>query len=295
MEQILESFSNGIRIGWGYATPVVDFLLIAGIIYAILYFLRGTRAINILVGIGAILLTATIIIEIFNLNVFRWLLNNFWGVFATAIVVVFQPELRRALAQLGTPFSMHRKQGQSEAVEELVKAVIQMAHRHCGALIVFEREIGLANYINSAVPLDTKISSLLVQSLFYPNSPLHDGAIIIKGGRIVAAHAILPISQNLPPGQHVGTRHRAAMGITEESDAVVVVVSEETGTVSAAYRGHLIREIGEADLLAFLRNRMVDPAQKSRVMANLDNLLTVKNAENTARPGSENGEKEKKK
>ena len=293
MEQILETVSNAIRAGWGYATPVVDFLLIAGIIYAILYFLRGTRAINILVGIGGILLAATIVIEIFNLNVFRWLLNNFWGVFATAIVVVFQPELRRALAQLGTPFSMHRKQGQSEAVEELVKAVVQMAHRHCGALIVFEREIGLANYINSAVPLDTRISSLLVQSIFYPNSPLHDGAVIIKGGRIVAGHAILPISQNLPPGQHVGTRHRAALGITEESDAVVVVVSEETGTISAAYRGHLIREIGEADLLAFLRNRIVDSTQKSRVMNNLDSFLSVRSTTSSAPRTDNSGEKEK--
>lgn len=293
MEQILETVSNTIRAGWGYATPVVDFLLIAGIIYAILYFLRGTRAINILVGIGGILLAATIVIEIFNLNVFRWLLNNFWGVFATAIVVVFQPELRRALAQLGTPFSMHRKQGQSEAVEELVKAVVQMAHRHCGALIVFEREIGLANYINSAVPLDTRISSLLVQSIFYPNSPLHDGAVIIKGGRIVAGHAILPISQNLPPGQHVGTRHRAALGITEESDAVVVVVSEETGTISAAYRGHLVREIGEADLLAFLRNRIVDSTQKSRVMNNLDSFLSERSTTSSTPRTDNSGEKEK--
>ncbi|MBR2364660.1 MAG: diadenylate cyclase CdaA [Lentisphaeria bacterium] len=262
----ITDISAMINQSWSILKPILDFSLIFLLMYVILYFLRGTRAVYILVGIVIFLIAAIILIQYMQLEVLGWLLQNLWPVLATAVVIVFQPELRRALALLGTTVSVYRKQEQSEAIEEVVKAVFQMARRYCGALIIFECKIGMAYIINSAEALDCKISAPLLQSLFYPNSPLHDGGVIIKDGKIVAAHAILPLAHDMPLNQTLGTRHRAGLGITEETDAVAVIVSEETGTVSVAYRGKLIRNPGEVDLLAFLRNRLVDSSQKSRLL-----------------------------
>ncbi len=261
---------------WSILKAVLDFSLIFLLVYVILYFLRGTRAVYILVGIVIFLIAAIILIQYMQLEVLGWLLQNLWPVLATAVVIVFQPELRRALALLGTTVSVYRKQEQSEAIEEVVKAVFQMARRYCGALIIFECKIGMAYIINSAEALDCKISAPLLQSLFYPNSPLHDGGVIIKDSKIVAAHAILPLAHDMPVNQVLGTRHRAGLGITEETDAIAVIVSEETGTISVAYRGKLIRNTGEADLLAFLRNRLVDSSQKSRIQEHFESMIPDK-------------------
>ena len=236
-------------------------------IYFVLYFLRGTRAVSVLAGIIMILLFTTFLSLTLNLEVFGWLLENLWTVFSTAMIVIFQPELRRAFAQLGSHIGRHKKIEQKEAIEEIVSAVMQMSFRRCGALIIFERQIGMAAIINSAVALETKINSLLVQSIFYPNSPLHDGAVIVRQGIIAAAHAILPLSQD-----DFGTRHRAAIGVTEETDAVAVVVSEETGTISVAYRGRLIRNLSETDLLAFLKKMLIDPKQVSSIYEKFSDL-----------------------
>lgn len=273
---ILTDISAMISQSWSILKPVLDFSLIFLLVYVILYFLRGTRAVYILVGIVIFLIGAIILIQYMQLEVLGWLLQNLWPVLATAVVIVFQPELRRALALLGTTVSVYRKQEQSEAIEEVVKAVFKMARRYCGALIIFECKIGMAYIINSAEVLDCKISSSLLQSLFYPNSPLHDGGVIIKDGKIVAAHAILPLAHDMPKNQALGTRHRAGLGITEETDAVAVIVSEETGTISVAFKGKLIRNPGEADLLAFLRNRLVDSAQKSRLLEHFDSMIPDK-------------------
>ena len=261
---------------WNILKAVLDFSLIFLLVYLILYFLRGTRAVYILVGIVIFLIMAIILIQYMQLEVLGWLLQNLWPVLATAVVIVFQPELRRALALLGTTVSVYRKQEQSEAIEAVVDAALEMAQKKCGALIVFECKIGMASIINSAVGLDCKISSPLLQSLFYPNSPLHDGGVIIKDSKIVAARAILPLAQDMPVNQVLGTRHRAGLGITEETDAIAVIVSEETGTISVAYRGKLIRNTGEVDLLAFLRNRLVDSNQQSRLMDHFNSMIPDK-------------------
>ena len=142
-------------------------------------------------------------------------------------------------------------------IEEIAAAVVQMSFSRCGALIVFERRIGLAAITGNAVQLDAKVNSLLLQSLFYPNSPLHDGAVIIQNGRVVAAHAILPLTQE-NNYRSLGTRHRAALGITEETDAVVVVVSEETGRISYALKGKLTENVSEDKLVDFLRRKLLD-------------------------------------
>ena len=164
------------------------------------------------------------------------------------------------------------RMGVVQAIEEIVSAVMQMSFRRCGALIIFERQIGMAAIINSAVTLETKINSLLVQAIFYPNSPLHDGAVIVRHGIIAAAHAILPLSQDEAGTRDFGTRHRAAIGVTEETDAVAVVVSEETGTISVAYRGRLIRNLSETDLLAFLKKMLIDYKQVSSIYEKFSDL-----------------------
>ncbi len=257
---------------WGIAKNIVEFGIITVMIYFVLYFLRGTRAVSVLAGIIMILLFTTFLSVVLNLEVFGWLLENLWTVFATAMIVIFQPELRRAFAQLGSHIGRHKKIEQKEAIEEIVSAVMQMSFRRCGALIIFERQIGMAAIINSAVALETKINSLLVQSIFYPNSPLHDGAVIVREGVIAAAHAILPLSQDETGTRDFGTRHRAAIGVTEETDAVAVIVSEETGTISVAYRGRLIRNLSETDLLAFLKKMLIDPKQISSVYEKFSDL-----------------------
>jgi diadenylate cyclase len=243
-----------------WMAPALEFLLILLIVYRLLYFFRRTRAISVLWGLIVILLGLEAFSSILNFKVFNWILLNLWQTLALALIVIFQPELRRAIAQLGSYFSLFshaHQQAQKEAIEEIVSAMIQMSIRRCGALIVIERRIGLAAIINNAVQLDAKINSLLLQSLFYPDSPLHDGAVIIQDGKIVAAHAILPLTQEEFYLPH-GTRHRAALGISEETDAIALVVSEETGTISYACKGKLSHDVSEAELTEFLKREILE-------------------------------------
>jgi len=245
---------------WAVICPPVEFLLILVIVYALLYFFRRTRAISVLWGIIVILLGMGFLAEYLNMEVFQWLLRNLWMTLTTVLIVIFQPELRRAFAELGSLFSLYshaRQREQKEMIEEIAGAALQMSFRRCGALIVFERRIGLAAITGNAVQLDAKVNSLLLQSLFYPNSPLHDGAVVIQNGRIVAAHAILPLTQE-NDYRNIGTRHRAALGITEETDAIALVVSEETGRISYAYKGKLSEDVSEDSLVDFLRRKLLD-------------------------------------
>ena len=244
-----------------WIAPPLEFLLILLIVYRLLYFFRRTRAISVLWGFIVILLGLGAVSNFLKLEVFRWILQSLWQLLALAMIVIFQPELRRAFAQLGSYFSLFshaQQQAQKEAIEEIVSAMTQMSIRRCGALIVIERRIGLAAIINNAVQLDAKINSLLLQSLFYPESPLHDGAVIIQDGKIVAAHAILPLTQEEFYLAH-GTRHRAALGISEETDAIALVVSEETGAVSYAYKGKMSHDVSEAKLTEFLKRKLLEP------------------------------------
>lgn len=254
-------FSVNLKHLWqGYVGPAVEFGLILVIIYVLLYFFRRTRAMSVFWGFIVILLGLGVLAGTLQLEVFQWILSNLWQLLATAMIVIFQPELRRAFAQLGsifTSYSHAHRMEQKEAIEEIVNAMMQMSFRRCGALIVFERRIGLAAIIGNAVRLDAEINSLLLQSLFYPNSPLHDGAVIIQDGKIVAAHAILPLTQETLY-RNIGTRHRAALGITEETDAIAVVVSEETGAISYASRGKLTRDVSDVKLMDFLKRKLMD-------------------------------------
>ena len=225
--------------------------ILAFVIYKILYFVRGARGSSILAGLVGLAIVLSLLAKYFKLYIISWLLDSFWAIIGLAVVVIFQPELRRAFAQLGS-FSMWQGRKRREVVSEIVQAVQDMARRKCGALIVLEKRIGLQNFIDDAIKLDVKLHAMMLESIFFPNSPLHDGAVIIRDDRIVAARVILPLTRAENISRRLGTRHRAALGISEDTDAVTIIVSEETGAVSVAYRSALHRDLSAAELTGYL-------------------------------------------
>lgn len=242
-----------LKLAYNYIKPALEIGILSFLIYGVLHYMRGTRGANILAGMVIILIGMTLLSDYADLEVMSWLLSNFWAILATALVVMFQPELRRAFAQLGSAsFLSQRRTRRREAITEVVTAAVNMAKRRIGAIIVFERQIAMGSIIDDSVKLDVKLNSYLIEAIFFPNSPLHDGAIIIKDDRIVAAHSILPLSQNESLMPSMGTRHRAALGISEETDAVALVISEETGIISIACRGKIKRDIPPDRLQRFL-------------------------------------------
>ena len=230
-----------------YVQPVMEIFLLFVIIYLLLRSLKGTRGANMLMGMGLVLIVFTTLVKAMDFEVISWLMDMIWVAVPTLLIVLFQPELRRAFAHLGSnPFSqISRKR---EAIGEVLLAVEEMSRSHTGALIVFEGRIGMQSLIDDSIRLDIKLNSLIIESIFFPNSPLHDGAIIIRNDRIVAARAILPLSRDENLSRTMGTRHRAALGVTEENDCVVVIVSEETGDISVAYQGAIQRELSRQEL-----------------------------------------------
>jgi diadenylate cyclase len=220
-------------------------------IYMGLYYLRGTRGAYILAGILISTILLTLISDLLELEVIGWLLQSLWAVFAGVLIVIFQPELRRAFAQLGST-SFVRKKKKEETISEIVKAAINLANQRIGALMVFEREIGMRSIINNSIQIDAALNHYLVEAIFQTRSPLHDGGLIIRDDRIVAAHCIFPLTHNEDLQKTMGTRHRAGIGITEETDAVAVIVSEETGAISLACRGRLKKDVSPDKLSRML-------------------------------------------
>ena len=251
-----------------HISPFLDYFIIALIIYSLLYFMRGTRGASIFAGCALALIVLTMLAEGLNFQVLYWLLNQFWAIAPVTLAVIFQPEIRGAFAKLGSTYFPQKSDVQEETIREIGAAVTQLSRSKTGALIVFERKIGLASIKSTAVELDAKVQSKLLQSIFYPNSPLHDGALIIRGNVIQAAHAILPLTQNPEIlRMNVGTRHCAAIGVTEETDAVAIVVSEETGFISLAVKGKLDRDISPDKLCRKLEKILLDrKAEESPVV-----------------------------
>ena len=224
--------------GWRDA---VDILLVTLVIYRIFTLFRGTRAMQMLVGVG-VLVAASVAARQLELHSLGWLLDTLWSFWVVVLVVLFQPELRRALTTLGHAGALHALFGGAGAetlrvVDEIASVAGSLAERRIGALIVIERGTGLRQYAELGVALDALVSADLLTSLFLPYSPLHDGAAFIRDDRVVAAGCFLPLSRNSQLARQLGTRHRAALGVTEETDAVAVVVSEETGRLSLAVDG----------------------------------------------------------
>lgn len=224
---------------------LLDIALVALLIYGLLRLFRGTQAVQLLRGILLIALVVAIISQTFNLIAFNWLLSVTSPLLLVAIPVIFQPELRRALERVGrtAPLLMRRNDNTvtQQLINEMVKATDQMAQRKTGALMVFEGVTGLAEIIDRGVRINAEVTAELLVTIFFPNTALHDGAMIIRGDRIMAAGCVLPLTQREALDSQMGTRHRAAIGVTEQTDALSVVVSEETGNISVARNGRIVR------------------------------------------------------
>lgn len=229
----------------------LDILIVAFVIYRIIVLIRGTRTVQMVLGLMLIgvAFVASQMLGLFTLN---WLLNNFLGSLIIILVVIFQSDIRRALARMGTGPFFATRANVARAAEELTAAATWLAARRIGALIVIEQEMGLSEYVETGRELDARLSRELLQTIFLRGSPLHDGAVIVKGDRVLAAACLLPLATDPNVALTLGTRHRAAIGLTEENDAVVIVVSEERGTISIANRGRLLQEIDSSRLLTRL-------------------------------------------
>jgi len=220
---------------------VLDVLILSGLFYYLFRFIRGTRAAQMFVGLLLILLLS-LLAGVLQLNGLNWLISSLKTVWVLAFLILFQPELRKALTSLGGGriFSSLTRSHDSSVLGPLIRAVENLSERGLGALVVIERGVGLKNIVETGTRLDAKVSSELIGTIFTPPSPLHDGAVVISGDQVVAAGCILPLSQNPHLAYALGTRHRAALGMSEESDAIVIVVSEETAAISIAEAGRLI-------------------------------------------------------
>lgn len=235
---------------------ILDIAIVSVLVYELLLFIRGTRAVQMALS-GGFLIGLFFLSRWLQLETVNWVIRNLAGYVVFAIIVLFQADIRRALAHFGrAPFFRYFERAQSadETIEELVVAAGSLASRRIGAIIVLERQIGLRNYIEGGIPLDAMVTYDLLASIFQPGSPLHDGAAIIQGDRVAAAACFLPLSVNPKVSRELGTRHRAALGLTEENDAVAIVVSEETGSISLVMGGDLERGISADALKTRLRS-----------------------------------------
>lgn len=241
----------------------IDILVISFIIYKTIGFLRETRAGQLVKGI-IILLVIYLIADWFNLVSIQWLFSKLANSVLIVVCVIFQPELRRSLERVGrTKFGKSQSLGEdigslSRCIDDVSKAIAQMQKEKTGALIVFEKETQLGEIINTGTVIDAASSVSMINNIFFPKSPLHDGALIIRDGKLYAAGCILPLTQREDLSSKLGTRHRAAIGMTENSDAIVLVVSEETGTISIASNGQMERNYNAASAGAELRKQMID-------------------------------------
>ncbi len=236
-------------------TDFLDIVIVALAIYELLKLMRGTRAVQMGIGVG--LLVGTFYVSRWwHLDTVNWLIRNMFGYVVFAVIVLFQSEIRRTLANLGRARFfryLSRAEAADELVEELVQAATMLASQRTGAIVAIERDIGLRNYIEGGIPLDATVTYDLLISIFQTKSPLHDGAVIVQGERIAAAACFLPLTVNPAVSRELGTRHRAAIGLTEETDAVAIVVSEETGRISLAEDGLIERGLDADRLRARLR------------------------------------------
>ena len=242
-----------------YWKVILEIIVLWYVIYMILLFIKGTHTEQLLKGlvIIGIIFIAT---QQLRLDAINWVLERLVPISVIALLIIFQPELRRALARLGQ-FGIHQED--IEVIEEVSKVAASLSKKKIGALIAIEREVGLKTYIESGVPIDCKVVPEVIASIFMPQAPLHDGAIIIQNGRISAAGCLLPLTQEdtaIP--KSMGTRHRAAIGLTDETDAVCVIVSEETGAISIAVGGRLTSNLDEAGLAKVLKDIFYKPIKR---------------------------------
>ncbi|MCK8616861.1 diadenylate cyclase CdaA [Fructobacillus sp. M158] len=266
---------------WAYMTSsnlahLVDILIIWFLLYKVITFVEGTRALQILFGVGAIVLVKVIAWS-FGLVVLSWLMDQIITWAPIGLVVIFQQEIRRGLESLGRRLIVRRQHLDNEQARELIKgldmALQYMSKRRIGALITINGKDTLEEYIKTGIPLNATVTGQLLINIFIPNTPLHDGAVIINNDQVAVAAAYLPLSESTRIPKELGTRHRAAVGISEATDAVTVVVSEETGEISITQRGDLLRNMDQESYLNFFEKQWVEPVQKTQKFAWLQFLL----------------------
>jgi diadenylate cyclase len=249
-------------IGWW---DLLDILVVSVLIYEVLKLIRGTRAVQMALG-GGVLVALLYGSRWGHLETLNWLIRNMAGYIVFAFIVLFQSDIRRALAHFGrAPFFRYFAKAESaaESIEELAVATSMLSSERIGAIIAIERQVGLRNYIEGGIPLDAVLTYDLLQSIFLPQSPLHDGAVIVQDDRVAAAACFLPLTVNPKLSKQLGSRHRAAIGLTEENDAVAIVVSEETGSVSIVVDGQIERGLTSDELRSRLRQLVLQKRDKA--------------------------------
>lgn len=262
----MEHFFENIVSGVGF-TDILDIMIVTFIIYKLLDFIRETRAEQLAKGL-LLLVVATLLSKVLQLYTLHWILSGVMTVGLIAVVVIFQPELRRGLEYLGRSkfsnvLSEVDKEEAKYMVGQLVEAIDSMSVSRTGALIVIEREISLSDIVETGTVIDAVISAQMVGNIFYEGAPLHDGALIIRGNRLYAAGCVLPLTQNKNLNKELGTRHRAGIGITENSDALVIIVSEETGIISVAQNGKLTRFLDVKKIEKSLLNLYLEESKRT--------------------------------
>jgi len=242
-----------------WSLDLLDILLVAFIIYRLILLIKGTRTVQMLLGL-AVLLVVYVASQVGGLFTLTWLLDNFLSSIILVIVVIFQNDIRRALMHMGrNPFFADQSfREENQAIDELVRGCTALSGKRYGALVVIERETGINDFLEVGTEIDAKLSADLIGAIFHPQSPIHDGAIIIQRGRLTRAGCFLPLTQNPSVSPRLGTRHRAAIGLTELVDAVAIVVSEETGKVSVVVSGKMTRDLDTITLRKVLR-RLLEP------------------------------------
>ena len=258
----LEEYLNLFSFPHVRVNDIIDILIVSIIIYEVARWIRNTRAWMLFKGL-IVLLAFTIVAAILQLHTIMWILDKIFSIGITAAIIIFQPELRRALESLGKKNiianifnfddSKEEEVFDDKSVQAITKACVEMGKAKTGALIVMERQVGLGEYERTGIPIDSKITSQLLINIFEHNTPLHDGAVLIRNNRIVSATCYLPLTDSLEIGKELGTRHRAAIGISEVSDSITIVVSEETGGISIARGGKLYRNLHAESLKKYLQ------------------------------------------
>jgi diadenylate cyclase len=265
MSDYLNSFwsvlTAGVALGLNLWRPMLEIGILTFAIYYALRFLRGTRGAPIVTGFVFLLVAFVLVTYLLKLKVLQYLLGAFSAFFALAVLVLFQPELRRMLAELGNLPLFATAHEQRENIEVIVQTAERLSDVRIGALIAVERSIHLGEAVESGIAVDCQATPEMLETIFFPNNAIHDGGVIIKGDRIAYAACIFPLTQRQDLSTSLGTRHRAAIGLTEETDAVVVVVSEETGAISHAYKGQLVRRITSEELRSFLSSILVSSSR----------------------------------
>ncbi len=265
---MFESFKKIIDSGW---RPGLEILILAVVIYYALRFIRGTRGWAVVTGFLVVILTFVLITSLLDLEVLRWLMVSFLAFFSVSVVVIFQPELRRMLAELGNLPMFATAHEQRESIEVIIQTAERLSEVRIGALIAIEQSIQLQEAVGSGIPVNCDATPEMLEAIFFPNNAIHDGGVILKGDRIAFAACIFPLTQRQDLSKSLGTRHRAAIGLSEETDAIIVVVSEETGAVSYAYKGQLTRGVELEALRSFLTSVLVTPGKSRSWLALVKN------------------------